>query len=111
MTEGDKILLTEYLWECFHEWDYFTGSSLICRKCKVSANHGHNRTFTTGNDLLDLKDKMVEKVDWDEFFFWAQKYFVENVPHVKYSWQMFTHWLLRPETCQLVADWLKEGTC
>jgi hypothetical protein len=51
---------------------------------------------------------MVEKGEWDKFFFWAQEYFVEEVPHVKYSWQMFTRWLLTPEIfCQLVADWIK----
>ena len=95
MTDEDKKLLTEFLNECWHEYE----DSLHCIKC---GGMDDNRTFTTAQDMQDLKDKLVEKGKWESFY-------REIYRKSKFSWDcMFIDWLWRPESCQLVADFLKE---
>jgi len=75
LPESDRRLLTEFLGECWHDdpifREYIPGVEHIqfveleCSKC-----HGHylkNRTFTTWQDTGDLKERIVEMGEWDEF--------------------------------------------
>jgi hypothetical protein len=118
MTEDDKKRLSEFLGECYPEWpvDSMLHHSPFpvhgwasCLKCGVtSENHREgNRTFTTPQDMVDLKDKLVENGMWDEFY--------SNL-HISFSnsrqfhqAEDFGSWLLNPERfCGLVNDFLKE---
>jgi len=69
----------------------------------------NNCTFTTWQDLGDVKEKLVEKGMWDRFEWFAYESF-------KPQWKVsdFIAWLFRPVNdqgephfCQLVADFLE----
>jgi hypothetical protein len=69
MNEDDKKLLTEFLEECWHKLDIY----LVCVRCGRTPCFPEewkaHRTFTTWQDLGDLKEKLVEKGMWKEFLF------------------------------------------
>ena len=117
MTEENRKLLTEFLGKKWHE-------QLICldpendlwRECSCglrywyTAHHNNeysNHTFTTWQDLGDLKNKLVEFKKWDSFEFYAAYTIWAKDKETSLG---FTEWLLSPERfCQLVADFLKES--
>ena len=88
MTEEDRKLLTKYLEDDF---EYLQ---------KI----GMDRNFDNGNDMIVLKDKLVEKKEWHIFFQLVKSY----CPY--YGQAEVTDWIFVPERfCQLVADYLKEN--
>ena len=87
LSEESKKRLTEYLGECWHEfiddaydhircYSEFTGE--YCKKCgKRFLRNNYNlwakqRTFTTGNDMLDLLAKLHENGKLSSFLIWLQ---------------------------------------
>lgn len=89
MTDENRKLLTEFLEDDF---DYLQ---------KI----GMDRDFDKGNDLIALKDKLVENEEWGEFEFYAAYTIWAKDKETSLG---FTEWLLNPKRfCQLVADYLE----
>jgi hypothetical protein len=71
LSDDDKKLLTEFLGECWHDRLIPVHASGVCRHCNIYMDDWNDviqRTFTTWQDLGDLKDKLVEKGMWWKFF-------------------------------------------
>jgi hypothetical protein len=89
MTDDDRKVLTEFLGQCaFLKAD--------------------NRTFTTPDDMMAVKDKLVEKGLWDDLInytwtSWDGKY--------SDGWRMswFIDWLINPTRfCQLACQFIRD---
>ena len=96
MDEESRKRLTEYLGEqCGHEdreWFF-----VPCPKCS-------SRTFTSGNDMLDVKNKLVEKGEWDDFVTNSYKHRYRPPTEER----DFMVWLFTmPRFAELVDEWLK----
>ena len=124
MDESDCKLLTTFLGECWHEKPeesyhrqarkrFFLGH--ICGKCGKAYL---NRTFTTPDDMMAVKDKLEEKGEWCGFTSYSYskwRDYVLGLPPDKYKHEMSDDrcsymfvWLLNPTRfCQLAADFLK----
>ena len=92
MTDDDKKLLTEFLDEDFEK----------LRKI------GMDRNFDNGNDLIALKDKLVEKGRWFDFWMTARGKWQKDVMYWddSASWDI---WLFSPPIfIPLVAEFLKK---
>ena len=108
MEEKSRKLLTEYLGLCWHEkgnkaWiDMFGGP--LKEECKHCANKGiDNRTFTTPDDMMAVKDKLVEKGDVHRFLYFAKGEWEKTVKEMP-----FAFWLINPTRfCELVGEWLE----
>jgi hypothetical protein len=118
MNDEDRKLLTKFLSECWHG-PYVTNYghdcvNKICEKCWKSPeelDHPNNRTFTTAQDMMDLKDKLVEKHRWYGFIVFAKTRFSfkDYDPCYDNIETGFYDWLINPPRfCQLVADFLKK---
>lgn len=101
MNEDDKKLLTEFLDEDFEK----------LRKI------GMDRNFDNGNDLIALKDKLVEKGEYADFDSYATTqwtvYILNRVEalHLKTvaNEKRYTEWLFNPAVfIPLVCSFLKE---
>jgi hypothetical protein len=99
LTDDQRKRLTLYLGEKF-------SPGLVGYPYKHEGIIYSNRTFTTYEDLGKLKDKLVENGEWDAFVFWMQKKFSQ--PFVIWDEGEFTNQLFRPESCGLVAEYLKQ---
>ena len=125
MTDDHKKMLTEeILGECWHRPDY--GSQMInpkfyigvlCACGKVSYNVKHekksNRTFTTWQDMGDLKKKIVEMGEWDEFIDFTLEEHGSLGPvfsnEAKFYKADYIDWLMNPiRFPELVVGWIKE---
>ena len=133
MTDEQRKALTGFLGECWHRPDY--GSQMInphlyigvpCACGRVSFNAKHekkaNRTFTTWQDLGDLKEKIVEIGLGYEFFMYAAKIIRGKVNEIRRStqgqmlsdidnpmeYQYFKYMLDPTRFCELVAGWWEE---
>ena len=121
LPESDRRLLTEFLGECWHDdpifREYIPGVEHIqfveleCSKC-----HGHylkNRTFTTWQDTGDLKERIVEMGEWDEFIDFTLEEHGSLGPvfsnEAKFYKADYINWLMDPiRFPELVAGWIKE---
>jgi hypothetical protein len=103
LTDEDRKRLTLYLGECWHEWK--GPNSNFCSKCDKYAER--NRTFTTYEDLGKLKDKLVENGEWGEFCEWVNWSF-DNSKTKWWNAGQFSKWLINPDRCGLVAEYLKQ---
>ena len=115
-----EFLTEKVLKECWHEWVHITPEGRdeyydynICKKCKEmwsGLNYKNNRTFTTWQDMGDLKKKIVEMGEWRIFYRWAYDYAGSNLLNEGYTYEDdFCNWLMNPERfCELVAKWWKE---
>jgi hypothetical protein len=123
MIETDRKLLTEYLGECWHEWQYIKGSIrqelFQCCKCGeackgVASEEQKQRTFTTREDLYDLFGKIYEAGRWEEFEAYAWDRW-PDVGSFKHGIGKYTAWLFclsgdgYEERCQMMTDWIKEA--
>jgi len=115
MNDEMRKALTEYLDECWHEFKELNYLPILganthdhkCTKCVFifsynfvfNKGRGH-RTFTTWEDLGALKNKLVEKGDWRDFFGFARNSWDEaNV----------NNWLMVPARfCELCSQFLEE---
>lgn len=121
MDDETRKLLTEYLGEEWgpyevKEWQYITpdgarefsafpveGGKLTYRQVHVK-----RRTFDTPDDMVALKDRLVEKGEWDSFSFYAFSKWDHKDPSIKMVRWYFTDWLINPTCfCNLVGEWLK----
>ena len=102
MTETQRRFLTEYLWECWHEYDK---SSNLYNRCTCGAICGNlaehikesTRTFATAQDKQDLLEKIDKKHEWKGFI----SHCVEN-EEFSYKWLI----LLCPlATAELICKW------
>jgi len=119
LSDESRKRLTEYLGECFHKklpWqEVHPGQPSIVCSCgeRFALNTRFdrhvfelNRTFTTGNDMLNLKEKLVEKGEWDEFEDFALR--TKNTPVV--SMISLPQWLFTmPRFAELVDEFMKEA--
>ncbi len=121
LPESDRRLLTEFLGECWHDdpifREYIPGVEHIqfveleCSKC-----HGHylkNRTFTTWQDTGDLKERIVEMGEWDEFIDFTLEEHGSLGPvfsnEAKFYKADYIDWLMDEiRFPELVAGWIKE---
>jgi len=101
--DEDRKMLTKFLEE---EWQPIIASSSEGRWIDP------NRSFATGNDMLDLKEKLVENGKWGEFYKW-----VDEVVYISsdayngcgYSEAELSNWLFTmPRFAELVDEFLKE---
>jgi len=98
MTESQKRLLTELLGEC---WSIYTS-------CQ--------RTFATYQDLGDVKDALVKKELYFDFYRHCEYKFFQEISDKddQYNRSMFSLWLFRPldehgnvHFCWLVAEYIQ----
>ena len=129
LSEESRKRLTEYIGECFHEklpWQEVRPGqpSIVCSCGERFALNTRfdrhvfelNRTFTTGNDMLALKEKLVEKGDWKEFeafaFTKTPDGFCIIVSTFEGDWcypSKFSSWLFTiPRFAELVDEFFKE---
>jgi len=122
MNDADRKLLTEeVLGECWHEksgTSYFVPhilgfpdveDSFLCSMCGQKFRESEYRTFSTWQDLGDLKDKLVEKGMWNDFSAFAWDKWTDQCEGGRCPVEDYANWLLNPARfCQLVADWWKE---
>jgi len=110
LTESDCKLLTVYLGECYH---IYNGTAWVCQNkgCNAHAPKDKNRTFTTIQDFYDLKVKMVEQGEWASYSKFCGKIFAaDGHPCICDFCDEYINWLIHPDRCQTVAEWLsKEG--
>lgn len=116
MDDETRKMLTEWLGECWHEYDlggfrnlkeYFMCDRGYppCGKC--NSHNIFQRTFTTPDDFFAVKNRLVELGLWEEFRKYAWAVWVGLCLGV-WSFQ-FDDWLIDPARfCQLAADFLKE---
>ena len=111
MTDEQRKRLTLYLGECYHETELvhpIEYGTLTCVKCGENGPN-KNRTFTTIQDFYDLKCKMVEMGEWEEFHDYAWTVWT-NTGEEKVS--NLNKWLIHPDRCETVAAWLRRrGIC
>jgi hypothetical protein len=115
LTDDQKKRLTLYLGECWHEvvwvkiipWHDCQEKTLLTCSCGNEwcdlAHFEQNRTFDNYEDFGALKDKLVENGVWDAFDTFAFDSWIESEVKGTYS-----EWLFRPESCGLVAEYLKQ---
>ena len=69
--ESLNRFLTEWMGECWHEWERDReGRATICKKCKVTFQGSKNTygfDWTSRERFLDLWDKAKESEEWDKF--------------------------------------------
>lgn len=97
MEDDKRKLLTLYLGECWHiKGVKVNEQTYACANCARYFNRkSAHRTFTTWQDLGDLKNKLVEKGDWERFCRWLVSTDLS--------------WLLNPTRfCVLVGEWLEQ---
>jgi hypothetical protein len=119
LTDADRKVLMEFLGECDHKWKFTRLSSIdgksTCQICGKEVWDGekivNRRTFTTPDDMMALKDKLVQKGMWCEFYFfcnerWESPMDVDD--DTRWGDPSFTNWLFAPPRfCWLVGEWLK----
>lgn len=108
MTEGDRKRLTEWLGECWHDMERGEGNFdptfyyWKCRKCGTLSTT--QRTFTTPDDMMACKDRLVELGLFQKFEDMAGAIWWKGPDEIS-----FANWLLNPERfCNLCVDFLKE---
>lgn len=124
LIEGDKKALTEFLGECWHEWQDIRGSVkqelFACLKCGevckgIVSIAQKQRTFTTWEDLGALKEKLVETGKWNDFDEWAYMKWDSLKPFNDLSRRLEeqSDWLFTLNRfCWLVSEFLrKEQQC
>jgi hypothetical protein len=124
LSDDDKKLLTEFLGECWHEWEvaYPNGVKdtkmyghrcVLCKQywpIKIENGPIISRTFTTWQDLGDLRDKLKATQRWPEFVLYVAK--AHDRPEVKKNKTAgfyFVAWLINPAVfIPLVAEFLRK---
>lgn len=118
MNDEDRKLLTEWLGgECFHvtpiyhDWYKERGGEQrvgwICPKCDNAWTEP--RTFTSPADFFAVRDRLVEKDEWDEFKTFSWHLYADDL-----DVDDFILWLTSKtddgtyRLCELVAEWLME---
>lgn len=111
MTDDQKKMLTEkLLGECWHSFKSsmylcFPDRCLDCAKLITSLEH---RTFTTPDDMMAVKRKLVEKGEWKGFYMFCRDKFDDTPePIINGYYEDFTDWLLdESRFCRLVAEFM-----
>ena len=117
LSDESKKRLTNFLDGCAHIWvqDGHV-SHHKCSECGEECRVRREflpkmRTFTTGNDMLALKEKIVEKGMWDDFEEWTFIKWDSMKPFSDYSRSLgqYADWLISPaKFIPLVDEFLKE---
>ena len=113
-----RMLTEEVLGECWHGYtDDITPDGqwrmCSCGYAFIRRENHINRTFTSWQDLGDLKKKIVEMGEWDEFIDFTLEEHGSLGPvfsnEAKFYKADYIDWLMNPERfCELVAKWWKE---
>ena len=119
LSDDRKKRLTMFLGECSeHDWipDPFPLHTYSCNNCcareiRPLSCGDSSRTFTTWQDLGDLKEKLEEKGMWEQCNAFMYKAFARQHA-TAYLFQdhlhLFTAWLINPATfIPLVAEYLE----
>jgi len=122
LTEEKRKALTEFLGECWHDpirrtffEDGCYNEYYECTKCGVGAEGFSytitttlNRTFTTGNDMVALKEKLLETGKWHSFLISCINEWEEKNKYIDLEILEFTEWLLTPQRfAWLTSEFLK----
>lgn len=115
LSDDQKKRLTMLLGECWHG-PFVTNYGhdcvdQICKKCwsaPEELKYPKNRTFTTWQDLGDLKERLEEKGMWEKFYNYCAALHQDENTSDKRSVVRFTVWLLNPATfIPMVAEFLE----
>jgi hypothetical protein len=110
LDDTQRRVLTGFLCECWHEVEY-EGDS-FCQHCEEHYTHAQNRTFITAQDMMDLKERLVEKGMWPKFWYYSHEVWLPIIDINKFrpdGFVTFINWLLNPPRfCKLLADLLKK---
>jgi hypothetical protein len=91
LTESEKKLLTEFLGECWHDRLIPVHASGVCRHCNIYMDDWNDviqRTFTAWQDLGDLKEELVKKGMWLDFWMTSRDPWQRRVKH----WDDYASW-------------------
>ncbi len=125
MKDEDRKLLTEFLGECWHEMTDEIPEQrlgyLYCPKCNMSFGAIHcsdwsggeafYRKFTTPDDMMAVKEKLVKKGLWEEFILCCVKKINYMPDDANYYYARLYGYLINPTRfCQLAVDFLKESS-
>jgi hypothetical protein len=112
ITEELRKAGTEYLGECWHEIVIGCGGVFSCRKCGYTPDDiddtNKNRTFTTWQDFGDLKEKILDKGDWNEFEDYCYLIYNEGFGLNKYRSLRFSVWLISLDRIPLMLEWIEK---
>lgn len=108
LSDDQKKMLTEEIFgECWHKMERIHPGGIFkrCHKCLRPESMGiHNRTFTSWQDLGDLKENIVMMGEWESFLIYAASTFSPDR-----EMKNFTNYLLDPTRfSELVARWWEE---
>lgn len=118
LSDEQKKMLTEFLGECWHESEEDDRRCIHCQKhlegwrIKDLKNNDifivnskiEYRTFTSWQDLGDLKENIVKMGEWESFLIYAASTFSPDR-----EMKNFTNYLLDPTRfSELVARWWEE---
>lgn len=117
MTDNDRKALTLFLGECWHEeidsvehpiYGILHKCSCGAVECEKSSLH---RTFTTWDDLGQVKEALVKKGLWLRFAIYAYKVFqvsADNIPYMGFMEFGFMQWLITPDRfCDLAGEFME----
>jgi len=121
MTDEWRKKLTEFLGECWHEWELIGSGNHKCKYCGYISFRDFfpsNRTFTTDKDMLAVFRKIRDKGKWAIFYsrtmqIWyseEEQDLESNLEDYGYE-ACFSRWLFldNPEqACCLAAMFLEE---
>jgi hypothetical protein len=122
MNEESKRRLTNFLGECWHEWEPAEHVTFKCKLCgkwiyeKHAWDSSNRRTFTTPDDYFAVFDRLVELGEWEEFYMFATSAYKNSFALL---WRDVSEWAVsrwlhsKTDTgeyrlCWLVGEW-KEG--
>lgn len=117
LTESDKKMLTEWLGECWHEWeDNLPNNPTWCKKCSKGAlwsdiTRGDGfylkRAFLTDTDMMDCMRQLVKKGKWPDFELYSTAQWLKQLKDKRSLMQ----WLMcptdeqgEPHFCKLVVE-------
>jgi hypothetical protein len=109
MNEDDKKRLAEFLGDKLckkpEELNCVDDPNYCCSYCEHMKS-GSRRTFTTPQDMMNLKEMLVKKGMWDNFRIFSDSIYVS---HGNPTWSGFIDWIMNaPRFCKLVASFLSE---
>jgi hypothetical protein len=120
MNKESKRRLTNFLGECWHEWEPAEHVTFKCKLCgkwiyeKHAWESSNRRTFTTPDDYFAVFDKLVEKGEWNDFYHNNFLSWIDGLSP-PFNEALYVQYLLSTtdtgeyRLCWLVGEWRKEG--
>lgn len=116
LDEADRERLTKFLDGCAHQWirDGHV-SRHLCTECGQTLCVRKEflpklRTFGTGNDMVELKNKIAQSGEAGKFFAFGYDKWLDTGLLTFFGNEKYANWLYTPDRyAWLVNEWRKEN--